>query len=210
MRKLTPEQWDGFCRRLNDGGCPVLADHSYKVSPVGLAIEKIPGISSNEIFDLRDGGTGYAIELVVRNDANHPINVQGFQIKTPWGIPKMSLLPAPKKSSARYPHYTFPEPNRYYDGDFVVNPFFARRKSRLNPGQEVEGVIVLSSEELMPIELQHHARTLVTLSVFDTRGNAFSAQFRLLVNRCELIFRERENNERRKSIAARARLIPQP
>ena len=30
----TPEQWDGLVRRLNDGGCPVLRDHGYKISPV--------------------------------------------------------------------------------------------------------------------------------------------------------------------------------
>jgi hypothetical protein len=191
MMKLTADQWADLVRRLNDGGCPVLGDHGYQVSPVGLAIEKIPGISSNEIFDLADGGTGYAIELVLRNEANRPIDIQGYQVKTPWGVPKLTLLPAPKKSSVRYPHYTFPEPDRYYDASFVVNPFFARRKSRLNPREEIEGTLVASSEELIPLDVSHLSRVIVSLFVFDTRRNEYSAQFRLLVNRCELIARER-------------------
>jgi hypothetical protein len=210
MTKLTPEQWDGFCRRLNQGGCPVLRDHGYKISPVGLSVEIMPGIGLNEIFDLADGGTGYAIEVVLRNDADRPIDIRGFQIRTPWGIPKVSLIPAPKTSSPKYPTYTFPGLSRYYDGDFVVNHVFARQKTRLNPAQEIEGVIVLSSEEPMPAELQHYGHTFVTLCVFDTRGNTYSAQFRLAVNRSELIIRERRKNERREAIVVHARLNPQP
>jgi hypothetical protein len=179
----TPEQWDGLVSRLNDGGCPVLRDHSYKISPVGLAIEKIPGMSSNQILILKQGGTGYEIELVLRNDLDRPIDVVGFQIKTPWGVPRLSLLPAPQKSSPMYPHYAFPEPGPYYEGNFVLNPFFARRKSRLNPGEEIEGVLVASSEERIPLEFLQLARIIATLIIFDSRRNAFSAQFRLCVNR---------------------------
>jgi hypothetical protein len=148
----TPEQWAGLVRRLNDGGCPVSADHGYKVAPLGLVIEKIPGMSFNSIFDLKQGGTGFAIELTLRNEANRPIDIVGYQIKTPWGIPPLSLVPAPKKSSERYPLYSFPEPGPFFEGDWVLNRHFARRKSRLQPGVEVEGVLVASSEEPIPRE----------------------------------------------------------
>ena len=84
--KQTPEQWAGLVRRLNDGGCPVLPDHGYKVSPVGLVIEKIPCMSFSSIFDLQQGGTGFAIELTLRNEAPRPINIVGYQIRTPWGF----------------------------------------------------------------------------------------------------------------------------
>ena len=187
--KQTPEQWAGLVRRLNDGGCPVLPDHGYKVSPVGLAIEKIPCTSFSSIFDLQQGGTGFAIELTLRNQAPRPINIVGYQIRTPWGIPMLSLLPAPKRSSARYPHYCFPEPGPYYEGDWVINRYFARRKSQLQPGEQIEGVLVASSEEMIPLDTPHLARIVVTLYVFDSRQNAYSTQFRLPVNRRELIAR---------------------
>jgi hypothetical protein len=211
MKNYTPEQWDGLFRRLSEGGCPVLRDHAYKISPVGLSIETMPGMGLNEIFDLADGGTGYAIEVVLRNDSGRPIDILGFQIKTPWGIPKVSLVPAPRISSPKYPTYTFPGLSRYYDGDNVINHIFARQKTRLNPRQEIEGVIVLSSKEPMPTELQQYARTFVTLCIFDTRGNAYSAQFRLIVDRSELIARKRrENVERREAPVVHARLNHQP
>jgi hypothetical protein len=189
----TPEQWDGLVRRLNEGGCPVLPDHSYKICPVGLAIEKMPGTSFNSIFDLKQGGTGYAIELTLRNEAIRPIDIVGYQIKTPWGVPMLSLLPAPRKSSERYPHYSFPNPGPYYEGDFVINRCFARRKSRLQPGEQIEGILVASSEEPIPLEIPHLARIIATFFVFDSRRNAFAAQFRLPVNRRALIAREKKN-----------------
>jgi hypothetical protein len=185
----TREQWDELARRLNAGGCPVLSEHGYRIAPVGLAIDKIPGLSFNSIFDLTQGGTGYSIELTLRNEASRAIDVVGWQLKTPWGLPKLTLLPAPKRSSNWYPHYSFPEPGPYYEGGWVVNPFFARRKSRLQPREEIEGVLVASSEEAIPLEIPHLARIIVTLVVFDSRGNAFSAQFRLPVDRRELIAR---------------------
>jgi len=182
--KQTPEQWDGLVRRLNQGGCPVLSDHGYKISPVGLAIEKIPGMSFNSIFDLKQGGAGYQIELTLRNDASRPIDIVGFQIQTPWGVPPLSLIPAATRSSAWYGLYRFPEPGPYYDAEWVINRMFARRKSRLQPGAPpVEGVLVASSEEPIPEDIPHLARIIVTLSVFDSRCNTYSTQFRLPVDR---------------------------
>jgi hypothetical protein len=56
MQKPTKEQVAGLFHRLNDGGCPVQRDHGYKISPMGLSIEKIPGLGCNEMFDLTQGG----------------------------------------------------------------------------------------------------------------------------------------------------------
>ncbi|MGH9745100.1 MAG: hypothetical protein ACRD59_03175 [Candidatus Acidiferrales bacterium] len=194
--KYTQEQRDGIARRLNDGGCPVLNGHGYKISPIGLTIEKIPGANFYQIFPLAYGGTGYEIEFVLRNEAPRPIDVVGFQIRTPWGIPRVSLLPAPRKSSERYPHYSFPEPGPYYEGSYVLNYFFARRKSRLHPGAELEGVIVASSEEAIPADIPHLARIIAALVIFDSRRNAYSAQFRLPVIRREVDVCERADRRR--------------
>jgi hypothetical protein len=168
-----------------------LLDHGYKVSPRGLVIEPIPGANFSSIFDLKQGGTGYALELTLRSVAPRPINIVGYQIKTPWGLPPLSLLRAPMKSSPWYPHYCFPEPGPYYEGDFVINRYFARRKSQLLPGAEIEGVLVASSEESIPEEVLHLARINVTVVIFDSRGNQYATQFRVPVNRSELIARRK-------------------
>jgi hypothetical protein len=81
-------------------------------------------------------------------------------------------------------------PGPYCESDFVLNRFFARRKSRLNPGEELEGMLVASSEEMIPVDVPHLARIIATLVMFDSRGNAFSAEFRLPVIRWEVTARE--------------------
>jgi hypothetical protein len=193
----TPEQLDGLFRRLNDGGCPVLRDHSYKISPVGLAVGKIPALNFSRIFDLKEGGTGYAIEVKLRNESSRPIDIVGCQIKTQWGNPKISLLSAPR--------YSFPKPGPSYEDHIVINRYFARRKSRLQPGDEIEGMLVASSEDWIPLEIAHFKWITATLLVFDTRRNAFSGQFRLLVDRRDLSAREGRYRE-----MASSQLAPVP
>ena len=189
--KYTPEQWDAFARELNDGGCPVLQDHAYKLSPVGLVIESIPGMNFSKAFSFQDGGAGYAIELVIRNEAIRAIDITEFQIKTPWGIPKVSLLPRERRSSNKYGFYCFPELGPQYEAEFVLNPFFARRKSRLLPGESMEGLLLVSSKESIPAQIGHLAPIVVTLTIFDSRQNGFSAQFGLRVQRLDILAREK-------------------
>ena len=190
--KYTPEQEDALVRRLNDGGCPVLRENGYKIRPVGLAIESIPGPTFNRIFPLVHGGTGYYFDAVLRNESDHPITLWGFQIKTQWGIPRISLLPAPKKSSDRYPLYCFPEPGPYCEGEYALNPFLARHKSLL-PGEEVEGSLLASSKERIPADIAHLAAIFVTFTIFDSSRNGFSGKFGLRVYRSEVVAREYAN-----------------
>ena len=195
--KNTPEHEDALIRRLNDGGCPVLRDHGYKIDPVGLAVEPVPGLCFNRIFSLAQGGTGYYMDIVLRNESDHPIKLQGFQIKTRWGIPRISLLPTPKKSSDRWPLYCFPEPGPYYDGENVINPFLARHR-QLMPGQEIEGGLVASSEESIPTGVADLSAIFITLSILDSRGNVFSGQFGLRVQRNEAVIRKYAERRARK------------
>ena len=196
--KYNPEQDDALVRRLREGGCPVLRDHGYKIRPVGLAIESIPGATFNRIFPLANGGTGYYFDVALRNEADHPVNVWGFQIKAPWGIPRISLLPAPKKSSDRYPLYCFPEPGPYCEGEYALNPFFARHKSLL-PGEKIEGSLLASSDERIPAEIAHLAVIFVTLTIFDSSRNDFSGQIGLRVHRDEALVRKYAERQAQKT-----------
>src|SRR5579863_5213303 len=201
--KMTRKQCEGLVQRLNQGGCPVQPNHSYKVPPFGLAIEKIPGISHSEICDLMCGGTGYAIELGLRNDLDRPIDIVGFQVETPWGVPKLSLVPPWKKSMGKHSPYHFSDGyyyqesieryarNHYYEGEYVLNYLFARKKSRLKPGEEVEGMLLVEDKARIPDEYPDHARIIVTPRIFDSRRNRFEAQFRLVADRSALRARER-------------------
>jgi len=60
----------------------------------------------------------------------------------------------------------------------------------MNPGGEIAGLFLVSSEESMPAEIGHLAAIVVTLTIFDPRQNEFSAQFGLRVHRLEILARE--------------------
>ena len=195
----TAEQWDALVGRLNVGGCPVLANHGYKIAPVGLAVQPIPGVNFSRIFDLKEGGSGYAIEVTLRNYASRPIDIVGFRIRTPWGIPKLTLLQAP--------NYAFPEPGPSYDADFVINRYFQKRKSRLLPSKETEGLFIASSEDEIAEGVQHFDSVFLTLDVFDSRSNVFSGHFGVRVDRRERIARELRKQKTR---SAQLKSVPKP
>jgi hypothetical protein len=198
---MTPEMWEGMFRRLNAVGCPVLRDHGYRVFPVGLMIGKNPAMNFNRIFDLVEGGTGYELEFFLWNELDRPIDIQGYRIELPWGTPKLSLLRASNKSSSYYGNYVFPD-GEYHDASYVLNPLFVRRKSRLNAGQEVDGMLVAVDEESIPAEIPDDHRAPVTLTIFDTRGNKYQAQLVARVDRRALRVRERQR-QRMQSIRSK-------
>jgi len=85
------------------------------------------------------------------------------------------------------------------------------------PGEEIEGSLVLSSEERIPAEIGHLAGIVATLIIFDSGRNAFSAQFGLRVYRSEVVAREyaelrarakAENETPRRDPAARSLVAP--
>ena len=186
MRKLTTEEWAGLARRLNDGGCPVQVEDTFKVNPIGLALEQNPS-PGNSVFALDNGWTGYMLDMFVTNELSRPIRISGFQIKTPWGGTVVSLLPRP--TNPRQDYYRFPHSTLGFDQSVVINRFFSGT-GRLNPGDVAQGLLLCVDETLIPDEYPEHGRTAVELSVFDGHGNRFASEFRLCVDRSATISRE--------------------
>lgn len=152
----------------------------------------------NRIFDLEPGGTGYAIEFLLRSVVTRNIFIRECQIETPWGrLSKRSLLAASKKSSHTYGNYVFPG-GEYYDGEYVVNQCFARSKSLLGPGEQIEGVLLATDDVPVPEKYPDRARVPVKLCIIDTRGNIFAARFQLPLDRSALLGRKQRQESRRR------------
>lgn len=191
MESLTPEELSALYRCLIEGGCPVQQQHGYKITPTGLVVEQVPEMFVNTIFDLADGGTGYLLELLIRNELDRSTYIHGFQIETPWGRARIALLPDSSKSVPRYYDYTFPGGTLGFDRSLVINSIFSGH-GRLNPGDEIEGLLLGVDEEPLPDEYPDNGRVVVKLSIFDERGNRFTSKFRLCVDRSALRARERK------------------
>jgi len=57
------------------------------------------------------------------------------------------------------------------------------RQTRLKPGEELEGVLVATSEDPIPEDIPHNSRIALSLAVFDSRRNIYSGRFSVLVDR---------------------------
>ena len=128
--KMTQVQDEGLFHRLNQGGCPVQPNHAYKVAPFGLAIEKIPGTSHSQIFDLRCGGTGYSIEL----------GLQIIRIVSLLSWASRSRHRGEYRSFAGYPwkkslgkHSTYHLDGNYYEGEYVRTISSLERRAACSP-----------------------------------------------------------------------------
>jgi hypothetical protein len=193
MQKFTKEQWPDLKRLLVEGGCPVLQEEIHAVSPVGLKIEQELSLGVNMVLDLENGQAGYVMDLVITNESDRPIGIQRFELKTPWGGAGISLLPGPVKSGPRKGHYCFPGSGSLaFESEVVLNRFMSSRE-RLNPGQH-PGLFLGIEESPIPCHYPEYSRTAVELAVFDTKGNRYSSEFRLCVDRsvsCALERREK-------------------
>jgi hypothetical protein len=190
MKRLK-EQQDDLAHLLIQGGCPVQIDTGFHASPSGLLIEQVPELGLNAVFDLVNGGTGFLLDILVKNERHDPVWLDGCQIEDPWGHVTKSLVAAPSKSDVKYPYYCYVDSTLAFDGEIVVNRFFSTRR-RLNQNAEICGLLMALSTDSIPDEVEHNARVCVTLSVFDRRGTRFSKNFRLAVDRTERMIQARK------------------
>jgi hypothetical protein len=191
MQKFTKEQSAALMRRLAAGGCPILQEESHAVSPVGLKIEQVPSLGVNMVFDLENGHTGYVMDMVITNESDHPIGIQRFEIRTPWGGAGISPLPEPLRSGSRKGNYCFPGSGSLaFEGEVVLNRFLSSRE-RLNPGEHL-GLFLGIEDSPIPCHYPENGRAVVELAVFDTRGNRYSSEFRLCVDRAVSCALERQ------------------
>jgi UDP-N-acetyl-D-glucosamine dehydrogenase len=74
---LSPE-------RLASYDCVLIATDHSSYDYEAIARDSKLVVDTNRMFTLARGGTGYYFDIVLRNEADHPITLWGFQIKTPW------------------------------------------------------------------------------------------------------------------------------
>jgi hypothetical protein len=204
MKRPKEQLQDNLAHLLIQGGCPVQIDTGFRVPPSGLLIEQVPEVGLNMIFDLANGGTGFLLDIHIKNERHDPVWLDGFQIEDAWGRVTKSLVAAPSKSDMKYPYYSYPDSTLAFDGEIVVNRFFTTRR-RLIRKDEICGLLMALSTDSIPNEVEQNARVVVTFSVFDRRGTPFSKNFLLAVDRTERMIQERKKQAQ---IAARDRKPP--
>lgn len=188
MQKMTEEEYS-LAQHLRELGCPLEVSDGYRDAPAGLKLRQVP-TSANQLFDLDEGGAGLVMDMRISSDLNLPIRSRQVRVKAPWGFLRISLLPDPSKRSRKLQCYEFPGSGLSFDRSVVLNDFLSGNAT-LNPGDEIQGLLLAVDEKPIPNQYPEHGRTIVQLSVFDQRGNEFTSEFHLCVDRSAACHRDR-------------------
>lgn len=197
MKKMKQQDYVVLAQHIIDLGCPLDLCAGYRDTPAGLKFEQLPTLGTNQLFDLDGGGTGFVMDLWMSSELNLPMRIRQVQIETPWGLRDIELLPDPAKRIRTYQYYDFPASTLGFHRDVVVNDFLSGKCS-LEPGGEVQGLLLAVDDGPIPDEYSDHGQAIVKVFIFDERGNRFASQFRLCVERSVAFTRDRL----RKSLAA--------
>lgn len=190
MKKMKGEEYSLLTQHLIESGCPLDLSEGYRDTPAGLKFEQVFTLGVNQVFDLDDGGAGYIMDMRISSELNLPIRIRRVKVKMPWGLRDISLLPDPSKRVRGYEYYDFPGVAPAFHRSVVVNDFLSG-KCTLNPGGEVQGLLLAVDERSIPDEYPDHGRTIAKLFIFDERGNEFTPEFRLCLDRSAACNRDR-------------------
>jgi hypothetical protein len=178
MNRLQREEKLRLVRDLNEYGCPV----ELESRPPELIVEQIPAAGTNMLFDLKDSQSGYVLDAALMSQSDRPIWIKGIRIKRPWGGSGISLLEPGTRYRVPGGYYSFPDDSLDFKPSVVLNRLLCG-KERLNPGDEVYGLILAVAAESVPDEISDNERIVVELSLYNGRGDQFASRFRLCVDR---------------------------
>jgi hypothetical protein len=118
------------------------------------------------------------------------------QIKPPWEGSCVSLLKDDPRYRTSGRFYQFPGATApYFKGSDVLNRLL-EGKGRLNPEDDVEGLILATDPQNIPDDVADRGWIVVKVAVFHGAGNVFPSKFRLCVDRSAARARKRAEEVR--------------
>jgi len=180
---MTKQDWS---KDLAELGC---AFEPEEASRDRLILGQLLTLDTNMLFELNDGRVGLVMDMRISSRLDRRTKL-ALRLEAPWGRLNICLLPNPSTRSRKYEHYDFPETNFGFDRSAVINEYLCG-KHALNPGDEIEGLLLAVCETPIPNHYPDLARIPVRVSIFDGCGNEASLEFRLIVDRGAVCSRSR-------------------
>lgn len=191
MNKLQTEEKTRMRCYLIENGCPVELASEHRVIPPGLIIKQAYLPLMNRAFDLESGASAYLLDAYFKSSLTRPIRIEGVQIIPPWEGSSISLLEDDPRERSNGGFYRFPASSLAFEGSEVLNGLLSGR-CKLKPRDNPEGLIMAIDSQPIPDDVADKARINVKLNVFDGRGNEFSSDFCLCVDRAVRIRQRKE------------------
>ncbi len=176
-------------RRLFANGVPFEIDPEEE--DTGLLMHQIGADLENCAFDLRDGGSGYIVNMTL-TITHGAFAIAGIALELPWTDCGLSLVEDPLESGARYNHYWFPGNNTLaFERNAVINHFVNVRRL-LRRGTTIEGLLLWVGSEPIPDAFVHGVLFPASVVVLDQYGNPYPFEVNLFADRSESGARARQ------------------
>src|SRR5713226_1846876 len=171
-----------LARRLRANGVPLEIDGEEEAA--GLRRHQIGADPENCAFDLRNGGTGYMVNVSL-TITQRAFALAGIALELLWTDCGLSLIDDPLESGARYGHYWFPGNDTLaFERRAVINHRVdVRRLPRR--GTTIEGLLLWVGLEPIPDAFLHGVHFPATVVVFDQYDNRYPLEVSLWANRTE-------------------------
>lgn len=159
------------------------AVETLRANEYGLLVEQTGGRggTDNCVVELDRGGTAGVVSIGIENSPGAVMTIAEYRLELPWT--ELSWLEEPSKKlyGYRMPASQLLHP---YAREKVLNHRVGSRGSLLPRGL-LEGWLLGTSKEPIPMEYAHQQGLRTQVWVFDTRGNGYKCDTTLCVMRCE-------------------------
>ena len=186
---MTQEERE-LAEHLKKLGCSLEPVSGYRDVPSRLRWRQKSTPGANQIFDLAQAGAGLVLDMHFSSSMNLPFRVREIIVKAPWGPLDITLLPHPSTVAPQYEVYEFPGEGLSFDKSLVLNDLLSGKRA-LNPGDEISGLLLAVHPVAIPDNYPEYGRTRLQISIVGTRGNQFTALFKVCFNRGATVARER-------------------
>lgn len=172
-KTMTQGEFVKSLLKLRRAGIPLddKVVESAKAASRGLRLYQTGTQLDSSIFDLDSAGTGYILSIAIRNPSDRIIRPVACRLKSPWGEARLRWLEDPLRNKPKEYSYSFPAPGPLGFGREAVLNHLLNRRTRLYPGDMVEGFLLGVGEECISDEYDDRRWLVTQFSVYDERGN---------------------------------------
>ncbi|MGB8591992.1 MAG: hypothetical protein WA755_00280 [Candidatus Acidiferrales bacterium] len=152
----------------------------------GLSVYQV---GRSQITDLELGGTGYLLGIGIRNESNRILSPCAYRLELPWDDEQFGWLEPSSLRKQAGKIYGWQGEGPGYPANVVLNHCVGAR-SRLFPGDCLEGWLLGTGQATIPGAYRDRERVKAGLTVFDGRANRYAMDVKFAVHRKALVKRQ--------------------
>jgi hypothetical protein len=185
MPRLLSASTSKLLGDLRLGGVPLDSEvvDEIRSQSVGLLIEQTGTMLESTVIALSSRRSGFQFSVAICNNSDRVICIDEFRLQSLWWEPNFQWVEDPLRMAPRRREYSFPACSLLgFERNAVLNHRVGRQ-GRLNPGAQMEGMLLGLGESSIPHEYRDRHAVTMRLQVFDSRGHSHECAIKFCIDR---------------------------